>query len=70
MKKWNKLVIYVSLESAIPAKAQVFQYEKSISSDMCFLVQMVCLSENCQKKGTHILEMFNIVIAVQAVFAL
>ena len=27
MKKWNKLVIYVSLESAIPAKAQVFQYE-------------------------------------------
>lgn len=37
---------------------------------MCFLVQMVCLSENCQKKRTHILEMFNIIITVHAVFAL
>lgn len=34
---------------------------------MCFLVQMVCLSENCQKKRTHILEMFNIIITVHAV---
>lgn len=31
---------------------------------------MVCLSENCQKERTQILEMFNIIITVHAVFAL